>query len=362
MLRVNLVQPLANLSGGTKSGRLLVEALSARGHSINIIFPIQPPLPRNLNVRAWATWYARRSLARSAEHHLSASTVSLIPIASPRVGDDDVPDADITIANYWLCREWMDGWPTRTGLPALFVRGHVVDHRQHRIIAAYQAPGVNFVTSSYLAACLAKYGDTDPILVPNGLDPRFDSAGRSRQATPTVGFMFSRGPLKGSDTAKRAIEIVRSQVDDLRVVAFGSSAPNQDWPLPEGTEFDLRPPQDLIPEIYSRCDVWLQPSRNEGFALPGLEAFGCHTPVVSTLCGGPDEYIQEGVNGYLVPVEDHVAMAERAIEILRMPEERWREMSEAAYRRSREFTWERSAEQFEAAIYRILRGEHPIRT
>src|SRR5690606_20399032 len=174
--------------------------------------------------------------------------------------------------------------------------------------------------------------------------PRFDSAPRGRQERPTVGFMYQTGARKGSDTALAAIERVRREFPDLRVLAFGATEPDHKWPLPDGAEFRLRPPQEQIPEIYRQCDVWLLPSRQEGFAMPGLEAFGSHTPVVATLCGGPDEYIEEGVSGSLVAVEDHEAMAERAIEILRMPDDRWRAMSEAGYRRSREFSWDKSAE------------------
>lgn len=236
-------------------------------------------------------------------------------------------------------------------------------HARERVTAAYLAPGVNFVPSRYLKRWLEEeLGDRDAIVVHNGLDPRYTSTARSKSAIPTLGFMFDVGDRKGSDVAARAIEVVRRELRDLRVIAFGASPPTQRWPLPKGTEFHLQPPQEAIPEIYQQCDVWLLPSRKEGFAMPGLEAFGSHTPVVSTLCGGPDEYIDEGVSGFLVPVEDHEAMAERAIEILKLPEDRWRAMSEAGYRRSRAFSWDQSAEVMEQAIGRILSGEHPIRT
>jgi glycosyltransferase involved in cell wall biosynthesis len=363
-VRINLIQPLANLAGGVKSGRLLMEALHRRGHDVQIIFPARPALPRDVRPATWWWWWRAGRAVRSGAHHLASSTATLLPVERAAVRASDVPDADITIANFWQCREWMEGWPARTGVPALFVRGHFRSRGQReRIDAAIRGPGVNFAPSAFLRNWLAtEHGDPNAILVYNGLDPRFDSPPRDRQAAPTIGYMFQVGERKGSDTALRAIEQARRAFPDLRVLAFGATPPDDDWPLPEGAEFHLRPPQEKIPELYRQCDVWLLPSRQEGFAMPGLEAFGSHTPVVSTLCGGPDEYIDEGVSGYLVPVEDHEAMAERAIEILRMPNDRWREMSEAGYRRSREFSWDRSGELMEQAIYRILSGEHPIRT
>lgn len=41
------------------------------------------------------------------------------------------------------------------------------------------------------------------------------------------------------------------------------------------------------------------PSFQEGFAVVGIEAFHCGVPVVSTRCGGPEEYVAHGRTGFL---------------------------------------------------------------
>jgi glycosyltransferase involved in cell wall biosynthesis len=61
-------------------------------------------------------------------------------------------------------------------------------------------------------------------------------------------------------------------------------------------------------------------SRSEGFCNALLEALACGTPSVVTRVGGNPEAIQDGENGFLVPVEDDQLPAERLLFLLRNPE------------------------------------------
>ena len=65
--------------------------------------------------------------------------------------------------------------------------------------------------------------------------------------------------------------------------------------------------------------------------MPGLEAAACRCPVVATRCGGPEDYVEDGVSGYLVDVGDAEAMADRIVRVLRLNDGAVRAMSEAMY-------------------------------
>ncbi len=58
-------------------------------------------------------------------------------------------------------------------------------------------------------------------------------------------------------------------------------------------------PEDLA-DYYRNLDAFVIPSHQEGLAIVGLEAMACGCPVISTRCGGPEEYVEDGVNGFLV--------------------------------------------------------------
>jgi glycosyltransferase involved in cell wall biosynthesis len=65
---------------------------------------------------------------------------------------------------------------------------------------------------------------------------------------------------------------------------------------------------NVVP-YYQRATVFALPSDQEGLGIVGLEAQSCATPVVSTKCGGPTEYIEHGKNGYLVPTDNPDSLA-----------------------------------------------------
>ncbi len=83
--------------------------------------------------------------------------------------------------------------------------------------------------------------------------------------------------------------------------------------------------QELI-QIYHQASVLVLSSLSESFGKVIVEANACGLPVVSTLTTGAKDIIQEGYNGYLVPVQDHKALAERVMDLLKNPDLR-RDMS-----------------------------------
>jgi N-acetyl-alpha-D-glucosaminyl L-malate synthase BshA len=77
-------------------------------------------------------------------------------------------------------------------------------------------------------------------------------------------------------------------------------------------------------DILSQSDVFLLPSEMESFGLAALEAMACETPVVATNVGGLSEVVEDGESGFLLPLGDIDAMAERVLALLKNPEQRIR--------------------------------------
>ena len=68
-------------------------------------------------------------------------------------------------------------------------------------------------------------------------------------------------------------------------------------------------PSNQLPQLLQQLDVFVVPSYQEGLCIAALEAMACGCPVVSTRCGGPEEYVVDGETGYLVDANP-VAMGE----------------------------------------------------
>lgn len=74
-----------------------------------------------------------------------------------------------------------------------------------------------------------------------------------------------------------------------------------------------------IHTMMAAIDVLVISSEQESFGLTAIESLSMETPVVSTRCGGPEEIIEDGVNGFLVNTKDDTAMAAAILKLLNDP-------------------------------------------
>jgi glycosyltransferase involved in cell wall biosynthesis len=63
----------------------------------------------------------------------------------------------------------------------------------------------------------------------------------------------------------------------------------------------------------SACDIYIQPSLNEGLGRSVIEAMCLGKPVIASGTGGVEELIDEGINGYHVPAKSPAALAEKIL-------------------------------------------------
>jgi glycosyltransferase involved in cell wall biosynthesis len=73
--------------------------------------------------------------------------------------------------------------------------------------------------------------------------------------------------------------------------------------------------QNPFPHM-ARARVLVASSRWETFGNAVAEAMALGVPVVATRCGGPEDLIEHGVNGLLVPVDDPPALAQGILAVL----------------------------------------------
>lgn len=71
-----------------------------------------------------------------------------------------------------------------------------------------------------------------------------------------------------------------------------------------------------LPQIYAASDVFLLTSHYEGFGRVILEAQLSGIPVVSTNCIGPNDLIDDGLNGYIIDNPTATKLSEKTIALL----------------------------------------------
>jgi glycosyltransferase involved in cell wall biosynthesis len=72
-------------------------------------------------------------------------------------------------------------------------------------------------------------------------------------------------------------------------------------------------------EYLSAADIFVLPSRSEGFSNAIIEAMAASLPVVATDVGGNSEAVKDGVSGFIVPSEDVAALSSAMIRLLSDP-------------------------------------------
>lgn len=100
-----------------------------------------------------------------------------------------------------------------------------------------------------------------------------------------------------------------------------------------------------MPQRYHQMDILLMPTVREGLSLAVLEAIDCGLPVVASDCSSLPEQVDPGKGGFLCPVGDVNAFAEKLNLLTESPALR-REMGE--YNRSKVekiFNLEQSAQK-----------------
>lgn len=114
--------------------------------------------------------------------------------------------------------------------------------------------------------------------------------------------------------------------------------------------------RDSATPFLQMSDIFVLPSRSEGFSNALLEAMAAELPCIATDVGGNSEAIQNGLNGLIVEPEDETPLAD-AISLLLSDPPRAKEMGRAA-RRTVElrFTPERMMEDLLTVYEQIARA------
>jgi len=115
-------------------------------------------------------------------------------------------------------------------------------------------------------------------------------------------------------------------------------------------KFTGRLAYELLPAVYSACDVLVFPSTIDTFGMAVLEAQSCGIPAIVTNIGGPKEIIENNKTGIVVEQLD-IKMWANAINNLIIMKDLSPEMFEEVRRNSREriikyYSWSKGFDQF----------------
>lgn len=110
-------------------------------------------------------------------------------------------------------------------------------------------------------------------------------------------------------------------------------------------------PQESIPAYFSVCDIFIRPSRSEGFGNSFIEAMAAKLPVIATPVGGIPDFIDDHETGVFCSPDNPKSVAQAVSQL--MDDAKLLEKIVAhAYDRVIEFySWEHVAEQMKLQVF-----------
>ena len=144
----------------------------------------------------------------------------------------------------------------------------------------------------------------------------------------TTFFMLSRVMYsKGIREYLKACEIVKEKHPEVRCMLLGACEGIQDSLSPEELKtyidrgvIEHFGETDTVADYYKQCSVYVLPSYREGTPRTVLEAMAMGRPIITTNAPGCKETVVDGKTGFLVPIKDARAVAEKMLEFINNPE------------------------------------------
>jgi glycosyltransferase involved in cell wall biosynthesis len=264
-----------------------------------------------------------------------------------------LPEADAVVATAWQSVEAVAAAPVRCGRKFYFVQHYesLYHGDPARVDATYRIPLRKIVISTWLADVMAEKFNSPAAVIVTPVDPglfhpeppELDD-GRFR-----VLMLHHEYAWKGVADGLEAVQRAKARYRELVLVGFGVKPPRRRLVY---DEFHENPPQDRLAALYSRCQVYLCPSWDEGLGMPAMEAMACGAALCTYDNGGNRDYAIDGRTAVVAPRRDVDALAWG---LMRLVEDR--ALRERIARQGQEFVttqfdWERATTRMEA----LLRG------
>jgi glycosyltransferase involved in cell wall biosynthesis len=249
------------------------------------------------------------------------------------------------------------------------------DRTRSLMIANYQKVDWLIAVSNYVKEVITEHG-ADPsriTVIPNGVDidlfaPTETGQARARLGLPadrfTVLFTGNLIPAKGVDVLLRACRSNATKHPDMHIIAIGQGPEREnlvnlaiDLGIAERVTFAGYKPLSEMPLWYQASDVFVLPSRAEGFGLSALEAMSCGKPVIVSFPPvGEHDFVWQNRTGLLVEYGRAEQLAQALDRLASSPDLVQRLGTEARKLVERDFNWDMIGRKT-AQVYRHLLAE-----
>ena len=210
-----------------------------------------------------------------------------------------------------------------------------------------------------------------PVVTPFGVDLGLFSPGPGRERDPNVtriGIVKKLMPVYGIDVLIDAYAMLPRNEErpvELHIVGDGPEKGRlQERVKASGRSDDVvfHPaiPNAEVPAFLRTLDLFVVPSRSEGFGVAAVEAAGVGLATIVTNVGGLPEIVDHERTGLVVPSEDPTSLAKAIQRLVDDPQERARFGIAAREKAEAEYDWDQNvADMIEIYLRMLAKRETP---
>lgn len=169
----------------------------------------------------------------------------------------------------------------------------------------------------------------NPVWVGNYCDESRFRPSVENHTTPTILIVGASSYIKNFPLFIRAMEELKQiATKDFKIMIAGYNANKEYSQSPKDLEELVRcssvrdnitmiesVSREDMPALYNACDIFVMTSIQEGMPVSALEACMSGLPVITTRCGGVEDYIDDSM-GRIVSITDYRGIAEACNQIL----------------------------------------------
>lgn len=181
---------------------------------------------------------------------------------------------------------------------------------------------------------------------PGKRDPKLRAMWGADEQDPVAIYVGRAAAEKDIPLVLRAWEAARQKTPNLKMVVVGDGPVRKklekQWPEVHfaGMCFD-----EVLAAHYASADLFLFGSTSETFGNVVVEAMSSGLVVLTYDYAAGKQFIQQGENGYLAPLNDSTAFIEQTLEICSAPQH-WPAIRQAARATAEQYPWNKTLDRF----------------
>lgn len=332
---VLFIHHVSCLAGAERYLISLIEALD-KGYQVFFICQEPGPLSEKLINLGVTVKYLRLGAWRKLSHlPTNLGTLKTIIDFCKQHHIDLICSNNYRVSSYAI-------WPAKfLGIPSITIIQDFIPRHKLWKFNTFQSDCLITVSNS-IAVAVSQYFSKKIVNIYNGID----LASLRKHSKPTdvlreefpvlkgkkiVGMVAHIIPLKGHKVFLQSLQGIAKHFNDVMLVIIGDSPNEQQLSLEDIKTFArslnledrvvFTGARSDVLDLMKSFNILVHPSYKEAFGRVIMEAMALGVPVVATACGGPEEIIEDGKSGFLIPIGDERQLANR-VEMLLQDQEK----------------------------------------